>query len=129
MPHDGTSEGVEDICSVHFASVDSSQMGEAIWMSNTSERHRAPSIEPSDFPGSARCSARWTHVDVHNAQVVKDAPQQCLAIVLGQIESDDGRLHLFADMGINAQRLSHSKLSDRGCQAACSRENFSCKEL
>ena len=51
--HDGPSQRVEHVGSVHFALVDSPQMGEAIGMLSTSERHGTPSIESLDFPRPA----------------------------------------------------------------------------
>ena len=55
-----------------------------------------------------------------NSWIVKDAPQQGLAIVISQVEPDDGRLHLFTDVCINTQRLSHTNLSNGGGQPTCS---------
>ena len=67
-------------------------------------------------------------MNISQAFMAKNSPQQLTASIRRQINADHWRSHLFGDMGINAYTVGHPNASEGRSQARSSREDFHCKE-
>ena len=68
-------------------------------------------------------------MNCYHLVIVKYLLKQALACCFGQIDPDDGCLHLFRDVCIDTQRLCHAQFADSGSEPTGSGKKFNDQQL